>query len=93
VANRLREAVEEEEVAGLPVTMSFGVASSEGNPLDPVRLYEDADAALYRAKQGGRNRVEQAQPARAGEQATGETWLARPSQPGNRVPAGLPRIG
>jgi two-component system cell cycle response regulator len=43
----------------LPVTISVGMADTrpdvEG---DPNKVFERADAALYRAKQGGRNRVE-----------------------------------
>ena len=85
VAERLREAVSEAPVAGLGITVSLGVASSEGSDLDPDRLYEHADAALYAAKEGGRNRVELAQPA-DGEVGTGATWLARPSQPEHTVP-------
>lgn len=39
------------------ITGSFGVASTE-SPCDCARLLELADAALYRAKEAGRNRVE-----------------------------------
>ena len=42
---------------GLPVTASFGVA--EGAPGETVEsMFARADAALYAAKRGGRNRVE-----------------------------------
>lgn len=43
----------------LPVTISIGAASldPEGNET-PEQLLKRADAALYRAKEGGRNRVE-----------------------------------
>jgi diguanylate cyclase (GGDEF)-like protein len=42
----------------LECTISLGVAERQGD--EPAeRLYERADAALYRAKQGGRNRVAQ----------------------------------
>ena len=92
VAERLREAVEEAPVAGLPVTMSFGVASSQGAGLAPDVLYEEADEALYAAKEGGRNRVATAGAATE-TAATGATWLARPSQPGNRTPAAARRRG
>lgn len=63
VAERLREGVQS---AGLPhrvspygvVTVSIGVATIiPGKDVSQV-LYEAADAALYRAKDGGRNRVQ-----------------------------------
>jgi PleD family two-component response regulator len=38
------------------VTASLGVSSSDGNA--PLSLVAAADAALYRAKAGGRDRVE-----------------------------------
>ena len=59
VAERLRAAIESGGLAyadGKPVTMSIGVAyarSSDG----PNEVVERADRALYRAKNGGRNRV------------------------------------
>ena len=63
-ADRLRHAVEElriphegNEPAGI-VTLSVGVAAiSDGYPADADELLKQADAALYRAKEAGRNRV------------------------------------
>jgi diguanylate cyclase (GGDEF)-like protein len=64
VAERVRQAMEagyvtgtEETVdGGLQLTASFGIAEmAEGNSLED--LVEGADQALYRAKNGGRNRV------------------------------------
>ena len=41
----------------LHLEVSIGVAGFEGHP-DPMRTLERADQALFRAKEGGRNRVE-----------------------------------
>jgi diguanylate cyclase (GGDEF)-like protein len=60
-AERLRAAV---EALGLPhpaggvVTVSAGVAALADEGCTPDELFELADQALYRAKDGGRNRVE-----------------------------------
>jgi len=62
-AERVVELISREPV-GLPsgplrVTVSIGVsASSPETPFDVEQLIQAADAALYRAKHGGRNRVE-----------------------------------
>lgn len=43
---------------GQPVTLSFGVSASRlGEAFDYERVFECADAALYRAKNNGRDRV------------------------------------
>jgi diguanylate cyclase (GGDEF)-like protein len=57
VAERLRAAIEAHKIAGVKVTASFGVAQFEAGLADPPALVEKADAALYRAKESGRNRV------------------------------------
>jgi two-component system, cell cycle response regulator len=45
------------------VTASFGVtASVDKSPLNPQEILRLADAALYRAKERGRNRTERARP-------------------------------
>jgi diguanylate cyclase (GGDEF)-like protein len=57
VAERLRAAVERACPGDIPVTMSFGVATSAACGSDPVRVITAADRCLYRAKREGRNRV------------------------------------
>ncbi len=58
LAERLLRRVRELDLFELPLTISIGVASFErGNLGAPVQLLEAADAALYRAKQGGRDRT------------------------------------
>ncbi len=57
LANRIREAVEEAGIPGLPqVTVSVGTAVSlEGDT--PESILKRADVSLYEAKSEGRNRV------------------------------------
>ena len=51
----------------IPVTISLGVASSgSNNRLDAPSLLKSADAALYKAKGNGRNRVEVASSVDSG---------------------------
>jgi diguanylate cyclase (GGDEF)-like protein len=71
LAERIREAVERLEVprvdgeGSLRLQASFGVASLPESAETREGLIAAADAALYRAKRGGRNRVERAEPVRA----------------------------
>jgi len=62
IAERIRQAIQATPiVAGdgeLIVTASLGLANARGGSFDPADLIAPADAALYRAKKGGRNRVE-----------------------------------
>lgn len=62
VAERLRAATERQRAGGLPpYTVSLGVAVAQGGDeqaSDLATLLAAADAALYRAKERGRNRVE-----------------------------------
>ena len=45
------------EALRIEVRASIGVASCGGVPIDADRLFQNADLALYEAKDGGRNRV------------------------------------
>lgn len=60
IAEALRRAVADSGLAlpdDRPVTLSIGVSVGERLPLHRDRLFQAADDSLYRAKQGGRNRV------------------------------------
>jgi len=58
LADRLRRAVSEQPIAGLPITISFGTATSSGEePFDWQQTFKAADRALYEAKHAGRDRV------------------------------------
>ena len=59
LAERLRRAIAAEELAGgVSVTMSFGVdASARHERFNYAAVFARADAALYRAKRSGRDRV------------------------------------
>ncbi|HEY6762347.1 MAG TPA: GGDEF domain-containing protein [Baekduia sp.] len=57
LAEKLREVVRTEPIAGRQVTMSFGVAVSGPGGFDVDTQYGRADDALYEAKRLGRDRV------------------------------------
>lgn len=57
IAEKLRAAIAGRPVAGLMVTMSFGVAVSEAGVFDYQAVFTAADLALYEAKHHGRDRV------------------------------------
>ena len=56
LAERLRKAIAGNDLAGLTVTASFGVASYRSGD-GMAELFERADQRLYEAKNGGRNAV------------------------------------
>lgn len=56
-AERFRKAVMAERFSGIAVTASFGVSTMGQGAGDPSALIDQADQALYAAKEGGRNRV------------------------------------
>jgi diguanylate cyclase (GGDEF)-like protein len=67
LAERVRRAIESLRIEGgqqsgwLRVTASFGVAAVPSSAGDKESLIAAADAALYRAKRAGKNRVERAE--------------------------------
>lgn len=67
IAERIRHAVAETVIEGdramLTVSVSLGLAFAMGEGCDLQQLCREADAALYRAKDAGRNRVETAASA------------------------------
>jgi diguanylate cyclase (GGDEF)-like protein len=82
LAERVRRGIESARPGGLPITASFGVAGARGDRVDFEALFREADAALYTAKDRGRNRVEaieaeHAQPAASGLDSALVAPLAR----------------
>jgi diguanylate cyclase (GGDEF)-like protein len=71
LAERMRATIEGLSISrldgrgALRVTASFGVASLPMSATDKESLIAAADAALYRAKRAGKNRVERAEPTPA----------------------------
>ena len=60
IAETLRKAIESKGRTDGQVTISVGVASDQdGHFADVSEFFRAADAALYQAKQQGRNRVVQ----------------------------------
>jgi diguanylate cyclase (GGDEF)-like protein len=57
VAEALRSAIADDPIAGLLVTISFGVSASDPGEFEYDAIFAEADLALYRSKQDGRNRV------------------------------------
>jgi diguanylate cyclase (GGDEF)-like protein len=71
-AERLRSLFGRNRWPHRPVTASFGIATAEPGAIEVAELLEQADAALYRAKAQGRDRVvhhDDLMPARAVEPA------------------------
>ncbi|MBV8981431.1 MAG: GGDEF domain-containing protein, partial [Acidimicrobiia bacterium] len=66
LAGKVREVVAKEPfiagTASIAVTVSVGAASYPDHGLSGPDLLAAADAALYKAKENGRNRVEEAEP-------------------------------
>ena len=79
VAERLRAAALRCSREGMPVTLSVGVAAVPALGHEPdhdfAALFEDADAALYVAKERGRNQVATAGPTADEAPVNGEPLL------------------
>ena len=58
-----RPFVTNETHPAVSITVSVGVVGPVAGPIDPDALLARADAACYRAKEAGRNRVEAELPA------------------------------
>ena len=85
MAERVREAVERLRPGGHVVTASIGVAEAEGSDVDSATLVAEADAALYRAKDAGRNAVQTSAVAVCGappaSRTASATWPDGPPTP------------
>jgi diguanylate cyclase (GGDEF)-like protein/PAS domain S-box-containing protein len=57
LSERLRRNLSALDTDGIRVTASFGVSAMETDPANTDEFLKQADAALYRAKRSGRNRV------------------------------------
>jgi diguanylate cyclase (GGDEF)-like protein len=70
-AERMRSAIEDLRIPRLnggdplEITASFGVAALPACAQDRASLIAEADAALYRAKRAGKNRVRRGEPVAA----------------------------
>ena len=73
----------------IALTVSVGAASCSATPVDPELLYAHADAALYRAKAGGRDGVVVAE-ARQGEGPVRRTPGPAPAEVPAPAPADRP---
>jgi two-component system cell cycle response regulator len=83
VAERIRECIAIEPIqiphsdaAGVTVTVSIGVATAGLEDVTPDDILRRADTAMYRAKAGGRNRVETDQGADPSQTASDRSATA-----------------
>ena len=57
IAEEIRSAVRDKKIGGLSISISLGVSARELRPMDTQHLLDQADQALYVAKESGRDRV------------------------------------
>ncbi len=85
LAEDLRAAVEAHDFTrdGITVhpTLSVGVSTFPDHVKDPDSLFKAADAALYRAKRAGKNRVHSAEPGADLEEDSPTSELTNPGPP------------
>jgi diguanylate cyclase (GGDEF)-like protein len=90
VAERLRVAVSDGLVEDVGITISCGVsASTSAAVFDRDAVFEAADAALYAAKRGGRNRTISAMPRPTGRHGARQD-LTTPSRPNDTATDAAP---
>lgn len=68
VLERARQAVEAVKFPQRQITISLGWAHAPQDGMKPLTLIENADKALYAAKESGKNRVVQYQPGMKGKE-------------------------
>jgi diguanylate cyclase (GGDEF)-like protein len=78
VAEALRSSISDEPIAGLLVTISFGVSASAPGEFEYDDVFAEADLALYRSKQEGRNRVRVNERPKAAEATAAQGGSERP---------------
>jgi diguanylate cyclase (GGDEF)-like protein len=96
IAERIRRTIENESCAGVSITVSQGVSSLDQNSGNPDELVNQADKALYTAKESGRNRVvpwgKDSTPIVEGDAAAKTPKHALPSQNSSRKELSLDQL-
>jgi diguanylate cyclase (GGDEF)-like protein/putative nucleotidyltransferase with HDIG domain len=90
IADRIRVALAEKPLAGVPVTASFGVSAIRLGPNGPQGLLDQADKAMYAAKRNGRNRVMQFNELPAEESAAAAAEPVAPTPLPLRADTAIP---